>query len=42
MNPVSYVDMIHLINNSSGLISDSGGIQEEVFQQEKILVCRCY
>ena len=41
MNPVSYVDMIHLINNSSGLISDSGGIQEEVVSaKKKILVCR--
>ena len=35
MNPVSYVDMIHLINNSSGLISDSGGIQEEVVSAKK-------
>ena len=41
MKPVSYVDMIHLIDNSSGIISDSGGIQEEVISaKKKILVCR--
>jgi UDP-N-acetylglucosamine 2-epimerase (non-hydrolysing) len=33
--------MIYLINNSEGVISDSGGIQEEVISAKKnILVCR--
>tara|TARA_E500000178_G_C16889695_1_gene692979 strand:+ start:12 stop:1061 length:1050 start_codon:yes stop_codon:yes gene_type:complete len=41
MNPVSYIDMVHLIDSSSGIISDSGGIQEEVVSaKKKILICR--
>ena len=33
--------MVYLINNSSGVISDSGGIQEEVISSKKnILICR--
>ena len=40
MNPVSYIDMVHLIDSSSGIISDSGGIQEEVVSaKKKILIC---
>lgn len=41
IDPVNYQDMIYLINNSGGVISDSGGIQEEVVSAKKnILVCR--
>ncbi len=41
IDPLSYEDMVYLINNSSGVISDSGGIQEEVISAEKnILICR--
>lgn len=41
INPVSYQDMIYLIKNSNGIISDSGGIQEEVVSAKKnILICR--
>ena len=41
LNPVNYPDMLYLINNSSGIISDSGGLQEEVVcADKKILICR--
>ena len=41
IEPLSYQDMVYLINNSSGVISDSGGIQEEVISAKKnILICR--
>lgn len=41
INPVSYQDMVYLIKNSDGVISDSGGIQEEVISAKKnILICR--
>ena len=33
--------MLHLLNNSGGIISDSGGLQEEVVcANKKILICR--
>lgn len=41
IDPVNYEEMLHLINNSSGLITDSGGIQEEaVCAQKNVLICR--
>ena len=41
IEPLSYQDMVYLINNSSGVISDSGGMQEEVISAKKnILICR--
>ena len=41
IDPLSYQDMVYLINNSNGVISDSGGIQEEVISAKKnILICR--
>ena len=41
IEPVNYPDIIFLIKNSKGIISDSGGLQEEVISAKKrILVCR--
>ena len=41
IDPVNYQDMLHLVNNSGGIISDSGGLQEEVVcANKKILICR--
>ena len=41
IDPVNYQDMLHLVNNSEGIISDSGGLQEEaVCANKKILICR--
>ena len=41
IDPVNYQDMLHLVNNSAGIISDSGGLQEEaVCANKKILICR--
>lgn len=41
LEPVNYQDMIYLIDKSTGVISDSGGIQEEVVcMKKKILICR--
>ncbi len=41
LDPLSYQDMIYVINHSDGIISDSGGLQEEAICLEKnILVCR--
>jgi UDP-N-acetylglucosamine 2-epimerase (non-hydrolysing) len=39
--PVDYISMVFLILNSCGIITDSGGLQEEaVCCSKKILVCR--
>ena len=41
LKPINYQDMIYLIDKSAGVISDSGGIQEEVVcMKKKILICR--
>lgn len=41
LEPQNYENMIHLILNSNGIITDSGGLQEEaVCAMKKILVCR--
>ena len=41
MEPLDYVSMVHLIYNSSGIITDSGGLQEEsLCANKKVLVCR--
>jgi UDP-N-acetylglucosamine 2-epimerase (non-hydrolysing) len=41
LSPVEYTDMVFLINNCKGIISDSGGLQEEATcANKKILVCR--
>lgn len=41
LDPLDYVSMVHLIYNSSGMITDSGGLQEEaVCANKKVLVCR--
>lgn len=41
LKPVCYEDMVFLIKNCKGIISDSGGIQEEaVCAGKKILICR--
>ena len=41
ISPLNYVDMVHLLKKSKGVISDSGGIQEEVTSLNKfILICR--
>ena len=41
LDPINYQDMIFAINSSDGIISDSGGLQEEAICLEKnILVCR--
>lgn len=41
LEPQNYENMIHLILNSSGIITDSGGLQEEaVCAMKKVLVCR--
>jgi UDP-N-acetylglucosamine 2-epimerase (non-hydrolysing) len=41
LEPVNYPDMLYLIKHSSGIISDSGGLQEEVVcANKKILICR--
>ena len=41
LEPLNYGNMIHLLKNSKGVISDSGGIQEEVTSLNKfILICR--
>lgn len=37
-NPLGYVDMIALISNARGVLTDSGGIQKESF----ILGTRCF
>ena len=41
LDPVNYPDMLYLIKHSLGVISDSGGLQEEVVcADKKILICR--
>lgn len=41
LDPLDYVSMVHLIYNTSGMITDSGGLQEEaVCANKKVLVCR--
>lgn len=41
LDPIDYVSMVHLISNCNGIITDSGGIQEEaVCAGKKVLVCR--
>ena len=41
IDPVAYPEMLYLINESKGIISDSGGLQEEaVCAKKKILICR--
>ena len=41
LEPLSYQNMVHLITNCYGIISDSGGLQEEsLCAKKKILVCR--
>ena len=40
IEPVNYPDIIFLIKNSKGIISDSGGLQEEGLVLKRILVCR--
>jgi len=41
MDPVGYIDMIHLISNSCGVFTDSGGLQKEAyFFDKKCIVLR--
>lgn len=41
IDPVDYVSMVHLILNCKGMITDSGGLQEEaVCAGKKVLICR--
>ena len=41
LEPQNYENMVHLISNSKGIITDSGGLQEEaVCANKKVLVCR--
>ena len=41
LDPLDYISMVHLIYNCVGIISDSGGLQEEATCAKKnILICR--
>lgn len=41
LQPQNYLKMVNLINNSVGIITDSGGLQEEaVCAGKKVLICR--
>ena len=41
LDPQDYESMVHLICNSKGIITDSGGLQEEaVCANKRVLVCR--
>lgn len=41
LEPQDYISMVYLISNCKGLISDSGGLQEEATcANKKILICR--
>lgn len=41
LEPQNYENMVHLIYNSKGIITDSGGLQEEaVCANKKVLICR--
>lgn len=41
LDPQDYENMVHLISNCKGIITDSGGLQEEaVCANKRVLVCR--
>tara|TARA_Y100000813_G_C24039408_1_gene293790 strand:- start:292 stop:687 length:396 start_codon:yes stop_codon:yes gene_type:complete len=41
LDPLPYQDMVFVIDKSNGIISDSGGLQEEAICLDKnILICR--
>ena len=41
LDPQDYESMVHLISNSKGIITDSGGLQEEaVCANKRVLICR--
>lgn len=41
LEPQDYISMVYLISNCKGIISDSGGLQEEATcAKKKILICR--
>jgi len=41
LDPLDYESMVHLISNCKGIITDSGGLQEEaVCANKRVLVCR--
>lgn len=41
LEPLNYEDMVHLISKSAGIITDSGGLQEEaVCANKNVLICR--
>jgi len=41
LEPQNYINMIQLISNSNGIITDSGGLQEEaVCANKRVLICR--
>lgn len=41
LEPLDYENMVHLISKSKGIITDSGGLQEEaVCANKRVLVCR--
>lgn len=41
LEPQDYQNMVHLISNSVGIITDSGGLQEEaVCAMKRVLICR--
>ena len=41
LEPQDYESMVHLISNSKGIITDSGGLQEEaVCANKRVLICR--
>ena len=41
LEPLGYIEMVHLIKKCHGIITDSGGLQEEaVCAKKKVLVCR--
>lgn len=41
LRPQNYENMVHLISNSFGIITDSGGLQEEaVCANKRVLICR--
>lgn len=41
LEPQDYENMVHLVSNSKGIITDSGGLQEEaVCANKRVLVCR--
>ena len=38
ISPLTYSEMLYLINNSQGVITDSGGLQKDAFWLEKPLI----